>query len=82
MHDLGIAHALALSCHVVLIIINMSIVILIMKSLIIEVANYARSMQFKLRTSRPFFLVPLTFKRGPFVFKINGFFPTFFSRSF
>jgi hypothetical protein len=35
-HDLGIAHALALSCHVVLIIIIMSIVILIMKSLIIN----------------------------------------------
>jgi hypothetical protein len=34
--------------------------IIIIVIFILEVANYARSTQFKLRTSRPFFLVPLT----------------------
>jgi len=44
----------------------------------LEVANYARSTQFKLRTSRPFFLVPLTFDVDRSFSKLMGFSLLFF----
>jgi hypothetical protein len=46
--------------------------------IVIEVANYARSTQFKLRTSRPFFLVPLTFNVDRSFSKLMGFSLLFF----